>query len=109
VISVNVNVLNRKIIIGVFCLFLALVVYEVGWAPPLSTSKLNKISVGMTTNQVEQLLGSPTVDTRSAANNPPKPFNFYWYYERPFHWQHVWIYFDEQQRVSQYKVNSVDQ
>lgn len=97
-----------KLTLGVALCALLFLIYELCWGAPVASSKLERLSVGMSTNQIEQILGKPTVDLRKASNYNPSE-NFYWWYEYPFHRLSLWVWFDEHHHYAGYKLSSVGQ
>ena len=86
-------------------LLLTFVVWFV-WQPAVSFSKLNQLTVGMTTNQVQQIIGKPLLDDRNSGGKRGK-LEFLWYYENPIHWRVVYIYFDAQSHFTGFNTSSV--
>ena len=66
---------------------------------PVSSSRLEKLNVGMTTNEVAALLGNPQViyiDRSRETNKAFADFYLTWTYESPFHFFVVDVFFDSQ-------------
>lgn len=73
------------------------------WQPAVSFSKLNQLSVGMTTNQVQRFVGMPLLSDKNAGGKTSK--DFFWYYEN-FHWRVVYVHFDENGAYKNYSISS---
>ena len=76
------------------------------WQPAVAFSKLNQLSVGMTTNQVQQIIGRPLLDDRNSGGKGGK-LEFLWYYESPIHRRVVYLYFDAQSHYTGFNISSV--
>jgi len=70
---------------------------------PVPSSKLKKLSVGMTTGQVREMLGSPT-DDLGRVSNGSGIITHSWEYERSLHWKTVWVFFDNNDHYTGFRI-----
>ena len=87
---------GRKIILagslmvaGAVAILLMVVLYVV-FSSPVSRSKLRQVQAGMSTNEIVQILGRPTVAHQASG------YYHYWDYTASFSLQVVRVGFDEQ-------------
>ena len=86
-------------------MFLGFFAYVFLFESPVLPSKLKKLSVGMTTSQVKRILGSPT-DDLGRVSNGSGIFTHSWEFERSFHWKTVWVFFDNDDHYTAFRIEN---
>jgi hypothetical protein len=91
------------VVVCALLMFLSFFAYVFLYESPVPSSKLKELSVGMTANQVSQILGSPT-DDLGRVSNGNGIITHSWEYERSFHMLTVWVFFDDQDHLTHFKI-----
>jgi hypothetical protein len=99
------NSLLTGVIVCVLLMLLGFFAYVFLCESPVPSSKLKKLSVGMTTSQVKEILGSPT-DDLGRVSNGSGTFTHSWEFERSLRWKTVWVFFDNDDHYTGFRIEN---
>jgi hypothetical protein len=91
--------------ICVLLMLLGFFAYVFLFESPVPLSKLKKLSVGMTTSQVKEILGSPT-DDLGRVSNGSGTLTHSWEFERSLHLKTVWVFFDNDDHYAGFRIEN---